>query len=464
MAEKVLMTALSPTMDEGTIVSWSKSEGDTVAAGDVLCEVETDKASMEYESTQEGTLLKIVRGAGETANVGEVIAIIGESGEDISELVAEAERAGAGAASVEGAAPSTSAAPAEGVAPTASATAGAAEADTRVSPAEQVGPAEQVSPAEQPSPVAEPGAAPPPPVAGGERVKASPLARKLAEQRGIDLRQVSGSGPGGRIVKDDLEGFTPAAVGATATAGAGAPAAGAAAGFTAAAVPGRDETVAVSRRRAVIAKRLAESKFSAPHFYLSLSVDMGAVTGAREALNRELPQKAGLNAFLIKFAAEALRRHPGVNASWQGETILQHGSIDIGLAVDAGSGLITPVVRNCANKGVAQIDAELKELIEKAQNDALQPEEYSGATFTISNLGAFGIEEFTAIINPPGSAILAVGKTQKTVVVDDDEELVVRPLMKLTLSCDHRVIDGAAGARFLNDLKALMEQPYRALF
>ncbi len=445
MAEKVLMTALSPTMDEGTIVSWSKSEGDTVAAGDVLCEVETDKASMEYESTQEGTLLKIVRGAGETANVGEVIAIIGESGEDISELVAEAERSGVGAAPAkEGASPEGAPASSAGAPPD------AAEADTQVPAAGQVSAGEQVSAA------AASGAAPP--VTDGKRVKASPLARKLAEQRGIDLRQVSGSGPGGRIVKDDLEGFTPAA------AGAGTAPAGPAAGFSAAPVSGRDETVPVSRRRAVIAKRLAESKFSAPHFYLSLSVDMDAVTTAREALNRELPQKAGLNAFLIKFAAEALRRHPGVNATWQGESILQHGSIDIGLAVDAGAGLITPVVRNCANKGVAQIDAELKELIDKAQDNALQPEEYTGATFTISNLGAFGIEEFTAIINPPGSAILAVGKTQKTVVVDDDEELVVRPLMKLTLSCDHRVIDGAAGARFLNDLKALMEQPYRALF
>ena len=447
MAENILMTALSPTMDEGTIVSWSKKEGDGVAAGDVLCEVETDKASMDYESTQEGTILKIIRGEGEVAKVGEVIGIIGEQGEDISELVQAAESEAA--ASAGGGAQAGAAGEAEGSVQPEGAGAGG----------EARGAGGEARGVEGP---AEPGSAPPPPAADGERIKASPLARKLAEQRGIDLRRVAGSGPGGRIVKDDIENFTPAA-GADASRGAAA-ASGAAAGAAGAALPPQDESVPVSRRRAVIAKRLAESKFSAPHFYLTLSVDMEQVTTARAALNRELPEKAGLNAFFMKFAAEAIKRHPVVNSTWKGETILQHGSIDIGLAVDAGSGLITPVVRNCGAKGVAEIDAELKQLIEKAQNDALQPEDYTGATFTISNLGAFGIEEFTAIINPPGSAILAIGKTQKTAVVDEDDDLVVRPIMKMTLSCDHRVIDGAAGARFLNDLKQMMEQPYRVLF
>ena len=429
MAEKVLMTALSPTMDEGSIVSWSKKEGDSVAAGDVLCEVETDKASMDYESTQEGTLLKIIRGDGQTAKVGEVIGIIGEQGEDITELVQAAESEGE-----------------------------AAEGDEETT-AEAGGESDDAGEGRDAASPAEPGSVPPP-AADGERIKASPLARKLAEQRGIDLRRVSGSGPGGRIVKNDIENYTPAA---GAEASRAAPA-GAGAGAHGAALPAQDETIPVSRRRAVVAKRLAESKFSAPHFYLTLSVDMEQVMTARAGLNRELPEKAGLNAFLIKFAAEAIKRHPVVNSTWKGDSILQHGSVDIGLAVDAGAGLITPVVRNCGAKGIAEIDAELKQLIEKAQNDALQPEDYTGATFTISNLGAFGIEEFTAIINPPGSAILAIGKTQKTAVVDEDDDLVVRPMMKMTLSCDHRVIDGAAGAKFLNDLKQMMEQPYRVLF
>ncbi len=446
MAEKILMTALSPTMEEGTIVSWNKSEGDTVAAGDVLCEVETDKASMDYEATQEGMLLKIVRGEGETATVGQAIGIIGAEGEDIADLVqaAQAEagsaRSGGETKKSGGAAESSDAAPDHGTA--------------------APGAPPQQEARAVPGAAAEPGSAPAPPPADGARIKASPLARKLAERRGIDLRQVAGSGPQGRIVKADIETLT-------ATAGAAAQAAAAplgAADAGAATLAAQDETIAVSRRRGVIAQRLAESKFSAPHFYLTLSVDMAQVTSARSTLNKQLPQKAGLNAFLMKFAAEAIKRHPVINSSWQGDSILQHGSIDIGLAVDAGSGLITPVVRNCGGKGIARIDSELKELIEKAQNDALQPEEYTGATFTISNLGAFGIEEFTAIINPPGSAILAVGKTQKTPVVDELDDLVVRPIMKMTLSCDHRVIDGAAGARFFNELKQIMEQPYRVLF
>ena len=453
MAEKVLMTALSPTMDEGSIVSWSKKEGDSVAAGDVLCEVETDKASMDYESTQEGTLLKIIRGEGQTAKVGEVIGIIGEQGEDITELVQAAE-SDAAASEADGA---------EADGAEAEATRGGAETEAAAEPTGAgAGNAEGAAPEARGGAEgsAEPGGAPPPPAADGERIKASPLARKLAEQRGIDLRRVAGSGPGGRIVKDDIENYTPAA---GAEASRAAPAA-AGTGVYGATLPAQDESIPVSRRRAVIAKRLAESKFSAPHFYLTLSVDMEQVMTARAGLNRELPEKAGLNAFFIKFAAEAIKRHPVVNSTWKGDSILQHGSVDIGLAVDAGAGLITPVLRNCGAKGIAEIDTELKQLIEKAQDDALQPEDYTGATFTISNLGAFGIEEFTAIINPPGSAILAIGKTQKTAVVDEDDDLIVRPMMKMTLSCDHRVIDGAAGARFLNDLKQMMEQPYRVLF
>jgi pyruvate dehydrogenase E2 component (dihydrolipoamide acetyltransferase) len=252
----------------------------------------------------------------------------------------------------------------------------------------------------------------------------------------------------------------------TAGSAGGAAAAGGAGSFAPAATmaPGRNETIPVAGKRAVIARRLAESKFSAPHYYLKNSVKMDAAMDARKQLNAELPEKVGFNAFLIKFAAEALKRHPAVNASWQGDHILQFGSIDVGLAVDLGNGLITPIVRNCGNKGIVTIDRELKDLVRKAGDGKLQPEEYTGATFTISNLGSFGIEEFTAIINPPGSAILAVGEIVKSVVVNDDDEIDVAQVMKMTLSCDHRVIDGATGGRFLHELKRIVENPVRVLF
>ena len=267
-----------------------------------------------------------------------------------------------------------------------------------------------------------------------------------------------GSGPGGRVVKRDVEQFEPgrAAGGAGAAAGGYAPAA--------AMKPGEDRTIPVAGKRAVIARRLSESKFSAPHYYLKSAVRMEQVLEARKQLNAELPAKVSFNAFLVKFVAEALKRHPEVNASWQGDHIVQFGSIDIGLAVDLGTGLITPIVRNCGNRGVVDIDRELKALIAKVEAGKLQPDEYTGATFTISNLGSFGVEEFTAIINPPGSAILAVGEIAKTVVVNEEDDLQVAQVMKMTLSCDHRVIDGATGGRFIHDLKRVLENPVRVLF
>jgi pyruvate dehydrogenase E2 component (dihydrolipoamide acetyltransferase) len=228
--------------------------------------------------------------------------------------------------------------------------------------------------------------------------------------------------------------------------------------------PGQDQEIAVGQRRAVIARRLAESKFSAPHYYLKTSVRMDEAIQARSMLNKEAPEKVGFNAFFIKYAAEAIKRHPNINASWQGDSIIQYGSIDIGLAVDVGNGLITPIVRNCGNRGVVDIDRDLKQLIDKVRNNALKPEEYTGATFTISNLGSFGVEEFTAIINPPGSAILALGQTKKVPVVGESGELEAADVMKMTLSCDHRVIDGAAGGRFLYELQRIMENPVRVLF
>lgn len=425
MAEKIQMTALSPTMEEGTIVAWSKKEGDTVEAGDVLCEVETDKATMDYESTQEGVLLKIVLGEGSGAKVGETIGIIGEEGEDYAELLAG------------------DTAPAPPAAPE-----GKTQAHVAAAPA----PANEATP---------PAAAGHNDNDGGDggRVKASPLARRIAADRGIDIGQVPGSGPGGRVVKEDLEGFT-----SSAAAGSGA-ASGAAGGRATVAAPGQDRDIPVSGRRAVIARRLAESKFSAPHYYLKSSINMSEVIKARNALNKTLPEKVSFNAFLMKFSAEAIKRHPVMNSSWQGDSIREFGSVDIGLAVDVGAGLITPVVRNCGAKGVQQIDAELVELIEKARSNSLKPDEYTGATFSISNLGSFGVDEFTAIINPPGSAILAVGRTQKVPVVDQESNgIMVQPMMTVTLSCDHRVIDGAAGGRFLQELTMMMQEPFRVLF
>ena len=421
MAEKLLMTALSPTMEEGTIVSWSKKVGETITSGDPVCEVETDKATMDYEAVQEGVLLKIIVNDGESAKVGEAIGIIGEEGEDIDDLVKEIEAGGKTGKKAEE--------------PDATDSRDASDAgDTSGKP--------------------DRGRAAPPASGSGDRIKASPLARKLADEKGLDLSAISGSGPGGRIVKRDLE--------SAAAAGTGAQERGPKAHVAAA---GADESFPVTGKRAVIARRLAESKFSAPHYYLKLSAEMQTVIEARTALNASRRgDKVSFNAFMIKFAAEALKRHPDVNASWQGDKIVRFGSIDIGLAVDLGGGLITPIVRNCGAKGVERIDSELQELIEKVSKASLKPEEYSGATFTISNLGSFGVEEFTAIINPPGAAILALGETKKQPVVRGDDEIAIVPVMKMTLSCDHRVIDGAVGARFLAELKSLMENPYRLLF
>ena len=426
MAEKVPMTALSPTMEDGTIIGWSVKEGDTISAGDVLCEVETDKASMEYEATQEGVLLRIVVGQGGHATVGQTIAILGSAGEDITAV--EAEIAGE----------SISTAP--------------------VSP-EPPPPTEDSAPSTPPR-LDEPVTAPvatevsPVPLSSGRAIKASPLAVKIASERNINLALINGSGPGGRIIKRDVEGFR-GVPGGAASVSAASP--GTAPALT-------DEEIPVAGKRAVIARRLSESKFSAPHYYLKNSVSMEALVAARKMLNDSLDYKVSLNAFFLKFAAEALKRHPGVNASWQGDKIVRFGSVDIGLAVDVGNGLITPVVRNCGNKGVIEIDGELQELIGKAREGKLKPEEYGGASFSVSNLGSFGVEEFTAIINPPGSAILALGATKKMAVVGVDGSIGVGSVMKMTLSCDHRVIDGAEGGRFLSELQRLMESPVRLIF
>ena len=406
MAEKICMPVLSPSMEVGTVAKWHYQEGQVVKSGTVLCEIETDKAVMEYETTQEGVLLKIVVPEGGEASVGAIIAILGQQGEDISSLLAEA-----AAAPV----PSTASSP-EQMASAASVEASAPTSDGRV--------------------------------------KSSPLARKVAKDAGIELAGVTGTGPGGRIVKRDIEQAMQAKPAESAPSAAA----------TIAAPSLADETIRVSQKRKIIAQRLAESMFTAPHFYLKVTVNMDGILAARTALNATRKEKVSLNAFLVKFVAEALKKHTIVNSTWHGDTIVKHGSVDVGLAVAQPDGLMTPVVRNCGNKGIAQIDDELRALIQKAQNNRLEPQEYTGATFTISSLGAFGIEEFTAIINPPGSAILAVGAIRKEPVVNEDDDIEIHSNMALTLSCDHRVIDGAVGAAFLTELKAMLEQPIRALY
>jgi pyruvate dehydrogenase E2 component (dihydrolipoamide acetyltransferase) len=443
MAEKVLMMALSPTMETGTISNWIKQEGEQVSSGDVLCEVETDKATMEYESVQEGTLLKILVEEGDSASVEQPIAILGEQGEDIDELVQEAEQE-----------LQAEAAGGEAAGKTAEEKAGG---EATGKPAEAAAGAGEEAPESPLEPEAgeAPARAPAAPTTGtGERIKSSPLARRLAEKHGVKLEDIKGSGPQGRIIKRDIE---------KAVQRKGAPAAaGKAAQLTA--EPGKDIRTPISQKRRIIAQRLSESKYSAPHYYLRVSVDVASLMATRKAYNAKAEEKVSLNAFLIKYAAEALKKYPQVNSSWQDDVILTFGNIDIGLAVAQQDGLITPVVRNCGNKGIRAIDEELKDLIGRARTNKLSPDEYSGATFSISNLGTSGIEEFTAIINPPGSAILAVGTVQNVLARNSSGEIVDQQVMKMTLSCDHRVIDGAVGAEFLAELKTIIEDPARALF
>jgi pyruvate dehydrogenase E2 component (dihydrolipoamide acetyltransferase) len=303
---------------------------------------------------------------------------------------------------------------------------------------------------------------------GGGR--ASPVARKLAEQHGIDLKILHGSGPDGRVIKRDIEA---AVSGGTTAAALGVTASQAQPGIVPGA-PGKPlpytptemttQKITLSAKRKVIAQRLSESKFSAPHYYLRTIVAIDKLFAARKDLNKTQSEKVSFNGFIIKFVAEALRHHPAVNASWQGDHILQFGRADIGVAVAQPDGLITPIIRDCWNRGILSIDAELKLLVDKARNNKLKPEEYTGATFTVTNLGSYGIHDFTAVINPPGSAILAIGEARREPVVGEDDEIEVQTNMVLSLSCDHRVIDGAKGALFIQDLKAMMENPIQVLY
>ncbi len=416
-AKEIRMPLLSDTMTEGKIVSWNKKIGDKVKSDDVLAEVETDKATMEVVGYEEGTLLYVGVEAGKAAKVNEIIAIVGKAGTDVSAYVA-AEKSGANAvAPLAAAQPTVAAAPA---------------------PAQEQAPATNTD----------------------SRIKASPLAKKLAAEKGIDLTHVNGSGDGGRITKRDIDSYTPSAAPAPQVAQSSGTTAPVAA-FTPAGQEGFTD-VPLTQMRKTIARRLGESKFSAPHFYLTMEINMDNAITARAAMNEVSPVKISFNDMVIKASATALRQHPDVNSSWMGDFIRQNHHIHIGSALALPEGLIVPVIRFADQKTLSQIAADAKQLYAKARDKKLQPNEFSGNTFTISNLGMMDIEEFTAIINPPDSCILAVGNIRE-MVVRKNGQFDVTNVMKVTLSCDHRSVDGAVGAAFLQTLKKYLENPVTML-
>ena len=412
----IRMPLLSDTMTSGKIVQWNKQVGDHVKSDDNLADVETDKATMEVIGYAEGTLLHVGVPAGESAQVNDIIAIIGKPGTDVSGLLNALNNTSAAPAATPAASPVATATPAPAAA--------------------------SVSPAVTPS------------VSNDGRVKASPLAKMLAKDKGIDLSQVRGSGDGGRIVKIDVDNFMPGAapVSAPAAASAATPAPTFVAG-----VEGFADTPLTSMRK-TIARRLGESMYTAPHFYLSMEICMDNAIKARAAMNEVSTTKISFQDMLIKASALALKKHPAVNSSWMGEFIRTYNHVHIGSAIALPEGLIVPVVRFADQKSLSQIALEAKELYDKARNKKIQPQDFTGNTFTISNLGMMDIDEFTAIINPPDSCILAVGKI-KEVVVKKGEGFTTTQMMKLTLSCDHRSVDGAVGAAFLQTLKKYMENP-----
>ena len=422
MAEVVYMPKLSDTMTEGVVATWTKNVGDAVKSGEVLAEIETDKATMEFESFYDGVLLHIGVETGKAAPVNSVLAIIGSAGEDISAILANA-AAGAPGASTEAETPAPApAAPAPTAPPVAAS-------------------------APNPAPVAAPAAAPVANNSNSDRVFASPLAKKLAAERGIDIHAVGGTGENGRIVKRDVDHYVPYTPAANTPAYTAAPAG--TVSFT-------DEPI--SQMRKTIARRLAESKFTAPHFYLTLDIDMDAAIATRKGLNSIEGVKVSFNDMVIKAVAMALRKHPAVNSAWMGDFIRRNEHVNIGVAVAVEDGLLVPVVRFADGKGLTQISAEVRDYAQKAKDKKLQPSDWEGNTFTISNLGMFGIESFTAIVNPPDACILAIGGIKEVPVVKNGQ-VVPGNVMKVTLSCDHRVVDGASGAAFLQTFKTYMEQP-----
>ncbi len=433
MAEIIRMPRMSDTMTEGVLVAWHKKIGDVIKAGDLLAEVETDKATMELESYQEGILLHLGVEEGTAVAIDAIIAILGEKGEDISAILEEEKN-------------KKTAAPVEE--PPA--------ADTP--PAPPVSTPQPVAPTPPPTPV--PAAittVAAPPTNG--RIKASPLAKRLAKEAGIDIAIVSGTGEHGRIVKKDIEAYLSNRTTSTSsTSSTTAP-------IVFPTVVGEEqyEDQPLSQMRKTIARRLAESKFGAPHFYLRMEINMDRTIAARKKLNEISPVKISFNDIIIKAAAIALRMHPAVNAAWMGDSLRFNKHIHVGMAVAVPEGLLVPVIRFADNKPLSQIAMESKELAGRAREKKLSLEEMSGGTFAISNLGMMDIDEFTAIINPPNSCIMAIGKIAKVPRVDENDEIKVASVMKITMSCDHRVVDGAVGARFLQTFKSLLEEPTRML-
>ncbi len=421
-ASLITMPKMSDTMTEGVIANWMKKVGDDVKSGDILAEVETDKATMELEAYEDGKLLYIGVDAGSSVPVDGVIAVIGEEGADYQTLI-----------SAHGKESKPAQAPKEEKKPEASADTSTPAVERKMNGT---------------------------PTTSDGRLKASPLAKRLASELGYDITKIAGTGEGGRIIKRDVESYTPVE-----SAARTAPAADkSAAPVQLPHVVGEEshEDVTLSQMRKTIARRLSESKFTAPHFYLTMEINMDKAVEARESLNEVSPVKISFNDIVLKATAAALRLHPNVNVSWQEDTLRYNKHIHIGVAVAVDEGLLVPVVRFADNKSLSHISAEVKELASKAGNKQLQPSDWEGNTFTISNLGMFGIEEFTAIINPPDACILAVGGIKQTPIVKDGQ-VVPGNVMKVTLSCDHRAVDGAVGAAFLKTLKGLLEDPVRIL-
>ena len=417
MAIVINMPQLSDTMTEGVVAKWHIKIGDVVTEGMLLAEIETDKATLDFESFpgQEGELLYIGTKEGEAAPVNSILAIIGEKGEDISALL------------------------------TASA---ASESPVELKPSKETDSEKAVSTPAPAAPIA-PAPVALAPLASTGRIKASPLAKSLAADKGLSLAGIVGSGEGGRIVKRDIEVAAAAPIVASPAVAQNYPSSG-------------YLDTPVSQMRKVIASRLGESKFSAPHFYVSMSIDMGAAMASRSLLNAESTVKISFNDMVVKAVAKSLKKHPAVNSSWLGDVIRTNYDVHVGIAVDVEDGLLVPVVRHADAKSLSDISTEVKSFAQRARDKQLQPQDWEGNTFTISNLGMFGVEDFTAIINPPDACILAIGGIQSVPVVKDGE-VVPGHVMKVTLSCDHRAVDGATGSAFLNSLKAFLEAPVTML-
>ncbi|MEO8148865.1 MAG: pyruvate dehydrogenase complex dihydrolipoamide acetyltransferase [Bacteroidia bacterium] len=421
MAEIVRMPKMSDTMTEGVIAKWHKKVGDPIKSGELVAEIETDKATMEFESYSTGTLLYRGVEEGKAAPVDGVLAILGKPGEEFQSLL-DAEKTKS-----ESAPP-----PAKEEAK--------APAPSSVKTDETPKPSVDAKPAATPTPTTTTTAPP-----TDDRVKASPLAKRLAEEKGIDLTMLKGTGDNGRVIKRDVDWFKP---GTFVSQGA----------MNVVVTKESFEDFNVSQMRKTIAKRLSESKFTAPHFYLTMDIDMEAAMSARESINQVTGMKISYNDLVIKAAASALRQHPKVNSSWYGDFIRMNHHIHIGVAVAVEEGLLVPVVRFADAKTLSQINAEVKDYAQRAKDKKLQPSDWEGNTFTISNLGMFDIEEFTAIINPPDACILAIGAIKETPVVKSGA-VVPGHTMRVTMSCDHRVVDGVVGSRFLQTFKGLLENP-----